>query len=401
MTGRATARHLLNQSLEEQIPVPRKVVFFVESKSFGGTEQVVLNLLRSLDHKLWQPILFHHPELGIAPLLQGVSELGIPSESVPRFDHGNLPRAAAHFFRKLRSHGPAIFHAHLTWTLGCRTALSVASFTRRNAVLATLHLFTEVDNPRTILTQRALALRVDRYIGVAQHVAQRLRETLHLPASKVDVVPNGIPVSKYRVTTNTELRAQLAPRGAGPIVLTVARLEDCHKGISWLLKAAVLVPEAKFVIAGDGPDRERLQNLAAELCVQHRVVFLGFRRDIAELLSCCDAFVLPSLFEGLCLVLLEAMAAGKPVVATDIAGTNEVIIPDETGLLVPPANAEALAAAIKRVLHDPSLAARLAAAGNTRVTSDFSSDSMARGISLVYDQLFSSSHRIARLGQFS
>ena len=376
--------------------MPRKVVFFVESKSFGGTEQVVLNLLRSLDHELWQPVLFHHPEPGIAPLLRGASELGIPSESVPRFDRGNL-RAAAHFFRKLRSHGPAIFHAHLTWTLGCRTALFVASFTGTNAVLATLHLFTEVGNPRTILTQRALARRVDRYIGVAQHVAYRLRETFHLSSSKVDVVPNGIPVSDYRVTPNSDLRAQLAQRAVGPIVLTVARLEDRHKGISWLLKAAALVPEAVFVIAGDGPDRERLQKLAADLCLQRRVVFLGFRQDIAELLSCCDAFVLPSLFEGLCLVLLEAMAAGKPVVATDIAGTNEVILPGETGLLVPSANAEALAAAIKRVLHDPSLAARLAAAGSARVASEFSSDVMARRMSQIYDQLFTSYHRIAGL----
>lgn len=377
--------------------MPRKVVFFVESKSFGGTEQVVLNLLRSLDHRVWQPILFHHPEPGIAPLLQGASELGIPSESVPRFSHGNLPHAAVHFLRKLRSHGPAIFHAHLTWTLGCRTALLVASFSRTNAVLATLHLFTEVGNPRTILTQRALALRVDRYIGVAQHIVYRLRETFHLSSSKVDVVPNGIPVSKYRVTPNTELRAQLTRCGGGPVVLTVARLEDHHKGISWLLRAAALVPEALFVIAGDGPDRERLQKLAVDLCVQHRVVFLGFRQDIAALLSCCDVFVLPSLFEGLCLVILEAMAAGKPVVATDVAGTDDVIISGETGLLVPPANAEALAAAIKRVLQDPLLAARLAAAGNARVVSEFSSDVMARRMNLIYDELFTFSHRVARL----
>ena len=377
--------------------MPRKVVFFLESKSFGGTEQVVLNLLRSLDRKLWQPILFHHPEAGIAPLLRGVSELGIPSESVPRFDRSNLPRTAVHFLRKLRSHGPAIFHAHLTWTLGCRTALFVASLTRTNAVLATLHLFTEVHNPRTVLAQRALGLRVDRYIGVAQHVADSLRETFHLSPSKVDVVPNGIPVCSYNVTPNPELRAQLAKCSAGPIVLTVARLEDRHKGISWLLKAAVLVPEAVFVIAGDGPDREQLQNLAAELRVEHRVVFLGFRQDIAELLSCCDVFVLPSLFEGLCLVILEAMAAGKPVVATDIDGTNDVIIHGETGLLAPPANAEDLAAAIRRVLDDPSLAARLAAAGNARVVREFSSDVMARRMSLIYNKLFPFSHRIASL----
>ncbi len=369
------------------VPVRRKIIFFLESNSFGGTEQVVLNLLRDLDREVWQPVLFHHPGAGIAPLLRGVSELGILAEPVPRFDLGSLPRASMQFMSALRAHRPAIFHAHLTWTLGCRTALVIASFARLDAVIATLHLFTEVTKPRTIVAQRALATRVDRYVCVAQHVAVRLREAFHISPSKLEVVPNGIPVARYTESPNAVLRAQLSQGSQLPIVLTVARLDDRHKGLSWLLKAAALIPKAMFVIVGEGPDREQLQKLACASGVQHRVTFLGFRQDIAELLSCCDLFVLPSLFEGLCLVILEAMAAGKPVVATDIDGIKEVITSGETGLLVPPANAVALAAAIQRLLDDPLLAARLARAGNARVTQEFSSNVMARRMGLIYSQL--------------
>ncbi len=141
------------------------------------------------------------------------------------------------------------------------------------------------------------------------------------------------------------------------------------------------------MLVGDGPERGALESQVATLGLRDRVQFLGYRPDIPGLLAGCDLFVLPSLYEGLPLSILEAMAAGKPVVATAIGGTDEVIVPDCTGLLVPPGDAPALATAIRTLLADPPLARRLARAGQARVATMFSAAQMVRQVTQVYDEL--------------
>jgi glycosyltransferase involved in cell wall biosynthesis len=146
------------------------------------------------------------------------------------------------------------------------------------------------------------------------------------------------------------------------VVLSVARLE-AGKGLDVLLRAAAHLPEATFAIAGDGPERVVLEALARALGVDERVRFLGFRNDVEALLAGCDVFVLPSLDEGFPLSVLEAMAACRPVVASDVGGVPEAITHDETGLLVPPGNPDALAAALARLLDDAPTRRRLAISG--------------------------------------
>jgi len=160
-----------------------------------------------------------------------------------------------------------------------------------------------------------------------------------------------------------------------------------EKGHQHLLKAATLVPQATFVIAGEGPLRESLEAQAKQLGIDGRVKFLGHREDIQDLLAICDVFVLPSLSEGLPVSVLEAMAASKPVVASAVGGNKEVVIHGETGLLVPPADPTALATAIQSILSDPGFAARLAAAGNERVQKQFSAETMVGKITQIYDEL--------------
>jgi glycosyltransferase involved in cell wall biosynthesis len=171
-----------------------------------------------------------------------------------------------------------------------------------------------------------------------------------------------------------------------PIILTLARL-DKQKGHPYLLRAAVQVPDALFLLAGDGPERAGLENLVQQLGIAGRVLFLGYRQDIADLLKICDMMVLPSLYEGLPLSILEAMAAGKPVIATNIGGTNEAVIDGQTGLLVPPADPPALAAAIRKLIENPLLAGKLAAAGKEQVQREFSVETMICRVTQVYDEI--------------
>jgi glycosyltransferase involved in cell wall biosynthesis len=121
--------------------------------------------------------------------------------------------------------------------------------------------------------------------------------------------------------------------------------------------------------------------------IREQVVFLGHREDIPELLALCDLFVLPSHFEGLPVSVIEAMAAAKPVVATDVGGTNEAVAHGETGLLVPARQPEALAGAINSILGDPGLARRFGTAGRARAQREFSAEVMVQRVTRVYEEV--------------
>jgi glycosyltransferase involved in cell wall biosynthesis len=254
------------------------------------------------------------------------------------------------------------------------------------AVVASAQLF--IDGPRrarAALWHAVLARCIDRYIAVSQHVAERLRERLGLPAARIRVIPNAVPVGRP-ARRDVRLRASVAGDPGRPLVLTVARLH-AQKGLPYLLRAASAIPDAVFAIAGEGEEREALESLARSLGIAERVRFLGHRRDVAALLAACDVFVLPSLYEGLPLSVLEAMAAGAPVVATDIGGTNEALTNDDTGVLVPPADAAALARAIQALLADRERARRLAAAARQYVRRHHSAAAMADDVGRVYEEL--------------
>jgi len=368
----------------------RTVVHYLDSAEFGGTEQAVLHILAGLDRRHWQPVLFHHPDPGIAPLLKGAESLNVRLQQVPRMQgKRSLITRLPRFVRELRAERPDVFHAHLNGPLACKDGLIAAALARVPAVVATVQLFVNLPLRRFVYAQqRFVATIVDRYIAVSHEVAARLGQTFRIPATKIKVIHNGVPLPPFNRPANTALRAALTGSTEKPIVLTAARLAE-QKGLCYLLKAVALVLEAMFVIAGEGPERANLEAQAAELGLNKRVLFLGHRHDVPDLLACCDLFVLPSLFEGLPLSILEAMAANKPVVASAIGGNDEAIVHGETGLLVPPADPAALAGAIQRILSDPDLARRLAAAGNARVHEHFSVEAMIRRVTDTYEEILS------------
>jgi glycosyltransferase involved in cell wall biosynthesis len=366
--------------------VTQTVVHFIESAAFGGTERVLLQILAGLDARRWRSILLHHPEPGIAPLLDEARRLGVELRAVPRMERLRDLRHLPALVRMLRSIRPAIFHAHLNWPLACRFGLGAAAIANLPAIVATEHVYVPVPWRRSILLQRLLATRIDRYFAVSHEVAQRLHQNFDLPDSKLQVIHNGIDLGAYDQPPKPGLRRALAGATDRPIVLTTARL-DAQKGLGYLLEAAALIPEAVFVVAGEGPERARLEARAYELGLSEQVNWLGYREDIADLLACSDLFVLPSLFEGLPVALLEAMAARRPVVASAIGGVDEVVVHERTGLLVQPADSLALAGAIRAILADPALAERLALAGQAHVAQEFSVERMLTQLTDCYEDL--------------
>jgi glycosyltransferase involved in cell wall biosynthesis len=173
-------------------------------------------------------------------------------------------------------------------------------------------------------------------------------------------------------------------------VLCVAALFE-RKGIDVLLRALSSLsdeePVPRVWIVGDGPERPRLERLAARLGVDDRVRFLGRRDDVADLLTACDVYVQPSRHEGLGVAALEAMAAGRPVVASRTGGLAESVVHERTGLLVPAEDPAALAESLARLLEDPALRKRLGSAGPERVTKAYSPGAMVEAYAQLYDEV--------------
>jgi glycosyltransferase involved in cell wall biosynthesis len=251
------------------------------------------------------------------------------------------------------------------------------------ARVASAQLFLEMPKLLGIDAQHALLTRcLHRHVAVSRFVARRLHERFSVPMRRIVVIPNAVEPPPA-VAPGAPLRAELA--GDRPLALTVARL-DAQKGIVHLVDAAALVPDVAFAIAGDGPDRAALEARAAERGVSARVRFLGHRRDVPALLATADLFVLPSLYEGFPLSVLEAMAAGVPVVATAIGGTDE-LVSSETGTPVAPADPHALAEGIRGVLADRTGAASRAATARQRVLTTHSASAMVASMSALYERL--------------
>jgi glycosyltransferase involved in cell wall biosynthesis len=242
------------------------------------------------------------------------------------------------------------------------------------------------------LTLERLAARwCDAIICVSGEQAAWTRQ-LHVGRpSQVHTILYGIPVKPRRGHDATASpRTELGARLDTSLILSVARLMP-QKNHADLLRAMSLlredVPSAKLLLAGDGALRERLETLAQSLGLDSSVQFLGFRTDVDHLLDACDVFVLSSLWEGMPLALLEAMAAEKAVIATDIMGTREAIRHGETGVLVPPRDPHALAAAIEELVKNREKASAMARRAREEIENRFSLERHFQELQGLYEGL--------------
>jgi glycosyltransferase involved in cell wall biosynthesis len=361
---------------------------FTDSSIFGGAEAALASLAGGLRCAGWNVTVVYHPSPGIEPLIAEGEANGVSFWPVAPMPLGPVGmRRVPNFIRALKSRRPDIFHAHLTWPLSCKFALASAILANVSSVVATEHLFFDFRLKRSAaLQQRLLARGVDRYLAVSNHTAQNLKEKLGLPARKIEVVVNAIDPERFKAPADDTLCAQLRGPDSRPVVLCVARLHE-QKGQRFLLEAARLISDARFVFVGDGPERQTLELQSEALGISERVLFLGSRSDVPALLRCCDVFALASLYEGLPISTLEAMAACRPVVATAVGGTPEAVIDGVTGLLVPARDSVALAAAIKGILGNPRRAQAMGAAGHERVSRHFSKTQMVAHVLRVYEDV--------------
>jgi glycosyltransferase involved in cell wall biosynthesis len=372
---------------EPNCTVARSIFFYTDSRELGGAENALLMLIEGLERDAWQPTLLLDADPGADPLAGLASGLGVTTVRIPPMPLGpggarRVPRLAG----RLRSKSPDLFHAHMSSPLSAKWGLAAAVLARLPTV-ATLQLIPDHRLDRSSRLQlRVLAAGVDRWIAVSRDIAAKLAGDLHWPQEKIAVIPNAVSVERFGSPPPAGLRSALTGGRDLPLVLTLARLTD-QKGHDVLLRAAAEIEDAVFALAGDGPLRAELEAEAARLGIGDRVVFLGHRTDVPDLLAACDVFALPSLYEGTSLAVLEAMAAGRAVIGSSIGGTSELIEDGSSGLLVPPGDAAALAAGLRRLLADSALRDSLAAGARRRVESDFTRQAMTERVERVYGRL--------------
>jgi glycosyltransferase involved in cell wall biosynthesis len=202
------------------------------------------------------------------------------------------------------------------------------------------------------------------------------------------VIHNGVDADKFSTgDDNIEFKIKLKKENDTIIIGSIGRLHY-QKGYEYLIEASVSIlknyPQAKFVLIGEGELRDSLEFSAKKKGVYNSFIFLGNQTEIPELLKQIDIFVLPSLWEGLPLVLLEAMASKKPIVATDVNGITEIIHSEEEGILVPSKNSAALSSAILRLLKNDELRERIASKGYIKVMNEFHLNKMIEKTESVY-----------------
>jgi len=230
----------------------------------------------------------------------------------------------------------------------------------------------------------------DRVIAVSESVKRDLI-CQGISPEKLTVIKNGIECESYqspleRKNWRAKRKKELSI-GNGPVVGTITRLskqKDVHTFLYAISNVVRVFPSVRCLIVGDGPQRRELEDLSCRLALNGNIAFLGYRRDVREILNIFDIFVLSSLWEGLPLVVLEAMAASKPVIATQVPGTAEAVIDGTTGILVPLSNSEKLAESIKRLLEDQNLSQSMGEAGRRRVNKHFRVERMVDETEKLY-----------------
>jgi glycosyltransferase involved in cell wall biosynthesis len=277
----------------------------------------------------------------------------------------------------LRAAKPDILHANLISPFSCQYAISAAAVLRIPSV-AVYQLPNAPVNRRQRFLKRLTARRTTAHVGVGERTARQVEEIVGLRPGRVRTIHNGVP----------DLAVPRPPRRHdGPaMIVAVGRLAP-QKGFDVLVRALALVPAARLVLVGQGDEEGSLKALAHRLHVADRVSFLGWVDEPRGLLPSFYVFVLPSRFEGFPLSVLEAQLAEIPVVASDIGSVSEAVIPERTGVLVPPDNPQALAAALNALLSDRAKRQRLGRAGRELVLERFTASHMARAFERLYVEI--------------
>ncbi|GAA4448293.1 glycosyltransferase [Novipirellula rosea] len=372
---------------------PLRCLFVITSMPVGGAETLLVNLMRRMDPQVMIPEVVCLKEAG--PLGEQIaSEFKVHTHLLSsKYDLRVLPRLVHLMYRRW---------IDVVVTVGAgdkmfwgRVAAKIAGVP---VIASALHSTGWPDGVGRL--NRRLTCITDAFIAVADSHGEFLTSFERFPASKVNVIRNGVDCDRFRgsATARQSLRNQLGIPSDAPVVGLVAALRS-EKNHAMFLKTAAMIRDQNrdsrlgdthWVLVGDGPERAAIEMLRDKLNLGSQVHLLGTRHDTPELVAGMDVFALTSLNEASPVSILESLACGVPVVATDVGSISESVIEGVTGHLVPSEDVSAMAAAVSRLLNDPAAARQMGENGRDRVVATGSLDSMVRGYESLATRLYDS-----------
>lgn len=364
--------------------MPARILYVFVSLPVGGAEEHLLSLVHNLDRESFRPVVCCIGTGG--PIGREIRDSGVPVVELGKMRTGRFDRRIVSSLRDLlRREKIDLLHSHLYHP---NLYGRLAAFREGVPAVCTVHNIYVRPKLHRRLINRWLARNTARIIAVSTPVRDDILRYDRVDPSKVTVVPNGVDVARFTLAmTREQARERLGIADVPYVIGTLGRLEE-QKGLPHLVEALRLLAEggdgAFLLVAGSGRAEGRLREMISRLGLEARVRFLGVRRDVPEIHRAMDVFVLPSLWEGLPIALLEAMASGLPVVATPVGGIPDVVRDGTNGLLVPPADPVALAEALRRLRRDPSLGAELGRAGRETVRDRHSHRRVAEQVMTIY-----------------
>jgi glycosyltransferase involved in cell wall biosynthesis len=377
----------------------RGIMLVLSSSDLGGGEETVRLLAKHLDRTRFEVSVVCPP----GPIFQRmarVPDVRLHELSFPRVPSVRTVRRLAELIRLERVE---ILHTHLYHgDLYGFLASRLVPVPRLVSTIQAINFFWEVEAGTRRARWRAASL-VYRGIyrafdglatcSAAVREAVCTRRGLKIHRDRVTVIHNSMDLEELKPNTERKRATGSCSGVAGesrPKRLIAVANFGRYKGHRILLQAMAKLPTDPAVecwLVGDGPEKARMERLARDLGLMNRVRFLGYRQDVSALLHQCDLFVLPSLWEPFGIALVEAMVSGVPVLACRAGGVPEIVTDGETGLLVPPGDADALAAGLRRLLLDDALRGRLAAKAAPEATARFDARSMAERYQKWYDAI--------------
>ncbi|MGI6452587.1 MAG: glycosyltransferase family 4 protein [Syntrophomonadaceae bacterium] len=371
-----------------------RVLHVIGGGEVGGAEELVLTLMKLLNPEKYEPCLLCLCE---GPFSFLAEKEGFFSVQIPM--RNRLDLATVTPVREfLWAHDIKLVHTH-----GVRANLvgRIAAKREKIPVVTTFHsvLRYDYDSYLKALLAKYLTMLTNSYTHQFIAISGIIQEEIGrmgVPRDKISVIHNGLDTTRFKAAGSPEhIKEMLGLKPDWPTISMIARLHPV-KGHQFLLEAAQEMRDnglnPQFLLVGEGVHRKPIEKMIARLGLQDSVVMTGYYESVEDIYAVSDILCVPSIMEGLGLVILEAMYFGVPVVASKIGGIPEIIEDGVDGLLVPPRDHQALAQALSRLLQNPGLAAEIALKGREKV-SQFTMENMARQVEQVYEQVLLSNYR--------
>lgn len=365
-----------------------KILHAVRSLEFGGAEKMVVDLSAiQKESGLVEPFILCIVRGG--PLTHRATELGL-KYSICGMESNKYLSPAIKIYRQIKKFNIDIVHTH---NFVSHFRASIAAKISRVPIIHTKHGRAVNMLQRFPVLRRLIYNFAEKIVVVSEDTREIFIEKTGIVREKTEVIYNGIGINKFSISRVDGLREKLDIGESDIIFGSVSRLDPVKDHLTLVRAFAKVCPSnknIKLLIIGDGPERERIEKMIEKLSIKKQVKMVGFSDDIPSFLSIMDLFLQPSLEEGFSLTILEAMAAGVPVVSTPVGGTPEIIREGETGTLVPAGDVKGFTDVMNKFLSNREHFQSMAKRAKENVSSNFSLDSMADNyLSLYYSILTS------------